>query len=70
MNTKYCMHTDGFDAGPSRMVALGEFCRGRLWLHASKTNSWSGVAAQSRTLLASVEGVCEVKRMSCLGRSC
>jgi len=41
VNTKYRMHTDGFDAGPSRMVALGNFSRGRLWLHASRNNSWS-----------------------------
>ncbi|CAE7453236.1 unnamed protein product [Symbiodinium natans] len=40
VNTKYKMHTDGFDAGPSRMVALGDFSRGRLWLHASRNNSW------------------------------
>ena len=45
MNTKYKMHTDGFDAGPSRMVALGNFSRGRLWLHASKNNTWSCSAA-------------------------
>ena len=44
VNTKYRMHTDGFDAGPSRMVALGEFSRGRLWLHASRNNSWSDSA--------------------------
>ncbi|CAK8990967.1 unnamed protein product [Durusdinium trenchii] len=41
LNTKYGMHTDGFDAGPSRMIALGNFSKGHLWLHDCRRNHWS-----------------------------
>eukprot|EP00929_Paragymnodinium_shiwhaense_P065602 TRINITY_DN32865_c3_g3_i1.p1 TRINITY_DN32865_c3_g3~~TRINITY_DN32865_c3_g3_i1.p1 ORF type:complete len:505 (+),score=115.95 TRINITY_DN32865_c3_g3_i1:253-1767(+) len=41
LNAKYTMHTDGRDAGPSRMIACGDFQRGRLWLHESAESRWS-----------------------------
>ncbi|CAL1136538.1 unnamed protein product, partial [Cladocopium goreaui] len=41
LNTKYGMHTDGYDAGPSRMIALGNFSEGQLWLHDGRKNRWS-----------------------------
>eukprot|EP00435_Cladocopium_sp_Y103_P008751 s2504_g2.t1 len=47
LNTKYGMHTDGYDAGPSRMIALGNFSEGQLWLHDCRKNRWSGIASAS-----------------------
>eukprot|EP00434_Breviolum_minutum_P026765 symbB.v1.2.023657.t1/scaffold2181.1/size92752/1 len=47
LNTKYGMHTDGFDAGPSRMIALGNFSKGKLWLHNARQNRWSLINVQN-----------------------
>lgn len=48
LNTKYRMHHDGCDSGPSRMVTLGNFSRGRMWLHDSSLSSWTAVDPHNR----------------------
>jgi len=48
LNTKYWMHTDGKDAGPSRMICFGNFKEGRLWLHDGDENTWSAVDCHDR----------------------
>lgn len=40
LNSKYGLHTDGHDAGPSRMICCGEFSLGRLWLHDAAAQEW------------------------------
>eukprot|EP00929_Paragymnodinium_shiwhaense_P014943 TRINITY_DN122945_c0_g1_i1.p1 TRINITY_DN122945_c0_g1~~TRINITY_DN122945_c0_g1_i1.p1 ORF type:complete len:309 (-),score=15.29 TRINITY_DN122945_c0_g1_i1:574-1500(-) len=40
LNTKYSMHHDGYDAGASYFVTLGNFSKGRLWVHNSETDTW------------------------------
>lgn len=47
-NTKYMMHTDGVDAGASRMICCGNFTRGRMWLHDSQAGSWSAIDAHDK----------------------
>lgn len=47
-NTKYMMHTDGVDAGASRMICCGNFTRGRMWLHDSQAGSWSAIDARDK----------------------
>jgi len=48
LNTKYLMHTDGIDAGPSRMIACGNFTAGRMWLHDSSADSWSAIDVREK----------------------
>lgn len=45
LNTRYRMHTDGYDAGPSRMLCCGNFSGGRMWLHSWAERSWEAVDA-------------------------
>lgn len=48
LNTKYRMHTDGIDAGPSRMICCGNFSRGQMWLHNSTGGTWSAMDAREK----------------------
>mmetsp|Transcript_74018 Transcript_74018/g.133432 ORF Transcript_74018/g.133432 Transcript_74018/m.133432 type:complete len:342 (+) Transcript_74018:201-1226(+) len=41
LNTRYAMHTDGYDAGASRMLSCGNFTLGRMWLHNWAAGNWS-----------------------------
>lgn len=49
-NTRYGMHSDGIDAGASRMICCGDFQRGRLWLHSSASGSWNATDCHDRWL--------------------
>lgn len=48
LNTRYRMHTDGFDAGPSRMLCCGNFTEGRLWLHSWAEQKWQPFDCRDR----------------------
>jgi len=48
LNTRYSMHTDGYDAGPSRMYCCGNFTRGRMWLHSWKAGAWQAIDVHNR----------------------
>lgn len=45
LNARYRMHTDGYDAGPSRMFCCGNFSHGRMWLHSWSEGDWAPVDA-------------------------
>mmetsp|Transcript_123017 Transcript_123017/g.244848 ORF Transcript_123017/g.244848 Transcript_123017/m.244848 type:complete len:282 (+) Transcript_123017:142-987(+) len=48
LNAQYRMHTDGYDAGPSRMFCCGNFSRGRMWLHTWAGERWTAVDVRER----------------------
>lgn len=45
LNARYRLHSDGRDAGPSRMLSCGDFAAGRMWLHAAAAEAWQAVDA-------------------------